>query len=141
MHKIEDILLKIAGTSSILIGSYHFVLPYQWQWGKVLNQLPEMIEWAVFAINFFMSFLLLVLGIFTWRAIHLIKHKQTTDLSVLMIAALFWTQNFFYLSLNPPHIPEKLWFIKASFMGSAFLTAAFYIIPLFRLYKRKVTKQ
>jgi hypothetical protein len=138
MNKTERVLLKIAGASSILIGSYHFLLPYQWKWGPFLNQLPGMIEWAVSAINFFMSFLLVLFGIFTWRTIHLIKHNHPTDLNVLMIGALFWTQDFLYLSFNPPPIPGRLWFIEASFMGSAFITAAFYIIPLYRFYQRKL---
>ena len=138
MHKTDRILLSIAGSFSFGIGAYHFVLPYQWHWGKYTSELPGIIEWGLYAINSYLSFFFVLLGIFTWRTIYLVKKRNSRDTNVLLISAIFWAYTFFYQLFVPVPIPQRLWFIQWAFLGAAFLTTVFYIIPLWRLRRHKV---
>ena len=131
-------MLSIAGSFSFGIGAYHFVLPYQWGWSKYSNKLPGMIEWGLYAINSYMSFFFVLLGFFTWRTIYLRKKRNSRDTSILLISAIFWGYTFLYQLLFPVPIPQRLWFIQWAFLGAAFLTTVFYIIPMWRLRRREV---
>src|SRR5437773_9608727 len=53
------IALAIAGSSSAAMGAYHFFLPSMFHWDRFVTKVPDSIQWALFSINFFFSYLLL----------------------------------------------------------------------------------
>src|SRR6266513_571751 len=61
------ISLAIAGSSSAAMGSYHFFLPSMLHWDRFVTKIPDSIQWALFSINFFFSYLLLA-GVGTFSA-------------------------------------------------------------------------
>src|SRR5436190_317022 len=63
------IALAIAGSSSAAMGAYHFFLPSMFHWDRFVTKVPDSIQWALFSINFFFSYLLLAGGILTLVAL------------------------------------------------------------------------
>ena len=134
MQKTDRVFLKIAGFTTLFIGAYHFILPAQWHWKNSTQQLPGMISWGLFSINFFFSSLLVLLGLFTLKIVF--KNPGTKiDFSVLLIAGICWTVNFFYQVFVPLPLPKHLISLKIIFLLVAFFNTCFYLIPLYRAYK------
>ena len=102
----------IAGVNSLVMGAYHLYLPYQFEWRTFTDSIPEMIQWGIFAINFDMSLLMLILGIIgltitkNWG-----QHHSTQRVSLGLIAA-FWVMHATYLAINPMPIPAFLGWLK-----------------------------
>jgi len=64
MTKTNNFLLKIGTLQTVLMGVYHFYIPYQFKWGTYLEQKSATINWSLFSLNNYFSFNLLVLALF-----------------------------------------------------------------------------
>lgn len=55
-------LLIVAGILSCSLALYHLVLPYHMGWRRGLDGVPDSLVWALFALNFSWSVLVLLAG-------------------------------------------------------------------------------
>ena len=63
MKKINRNLLIIGSFQTIVMSTYHFFIPYQYKWGSFISGAAETINWALFGLNNYFSFNLLVVSL------------------------------------------------------------------------------
>src|ERR1700730_6289335 len=97
------IALFIAAFSSCAMGAYHFFLPHMFHWDNFVKKIPSVIQWALFSINFFFSFLLLAGGVLTFVALRRLHRSLPPDRGVLVAMAGFWIANTLYQLRLPSH--------------------------------------
>src|SRR5712691_8626987 len=103
------IALAIAGSFSSAMGAYHFFLPSMFHWDRFVTRIPSSIQWALFSINFFFSYLLLAGGILTFVALRRLSRLLPPDRGVLLAMGGFWIVNTLYQVFIPMPLPPKLW--------------------------------
>ncbi|MEZ4797560.1 MAG: hypothetical protein R2785_10370 [Flavobacteriaceae bacterium] len=118
--------LSIGSFLFISIGGYHIFLPYLWNWKEFSNTMPDMVEWALYAVNFFMSCLMILIGIFT---LVIIKKQSNKNNLILLLGALYWVSNFVYQIIYPTPIPQELYAMKIGFLIPPVIGFCCYIIP------------
>jgi hypothetical protein len=135
-------MLLVGGGMSVAMALYHFFLPFQFHWAKFVEQIPAQIRWSVFALNFFFSDLLLVIGLIVLATAWNLRPSQSVNLGqpveprqpVRLVqplalvavggAASFWLVNFGYLMVFPFPVPASLYAVKwglPSFAAASFL--------------------
>jgi hypothetical protein len=129
MNSKNRLLLYIGSTLFISIGGYHIFLPYIWGWEDFSKEMPDMIEWALYAVNFLMSSLMMLLGIFTLIIIR--RGKGEEGNLILLLCGFFWILNFAYQIVNPTPIPDELYLMKMGFLIPPVIGACCYFIPYF----------
>jgi hypothetical protein len=136
MTKTNLFLLKFGTLQTILMGVYHFYLPFQYNWGNYLEQKKPTINWSLFSLNNYFSFNLLVialfLGYYLYRKIDKIEVIKT--LSAILL--LFWVFSSIYQLIKPMPLPEHLSWIGSILLGVAFLNGLIFLIPLISLMKK-----
>ena len=130
------IALFIAGSSSCAMGAYHFVLPSMFHWDAFVKKIPSVIQWALFSINFFFSFLLLAGGVLTFVALRRLNRALPPDRGVLLAMAGFWIANTLYQLFIPMPLPPKLWLLHIVLLGYGALAALAYLVSLGALRKQ-----
>jgi hypothetical protein len=133
---IAKIALVIAASSSCAMGAYHFVLPSMFHWEAFVKKIPSVIQWALFSINFFFSFLLLAGGILTFVALRRLNRALPPDRGVLLAMAGFWIANTLYQLFIPMPLPPKLWLLHIVLLGYGALAALAYLVSLGALRKQ-----
>ena len=129
------IALAIAGSSSAAMGAYHFFLPSMFHWDRFVTKVPDSIQWALFSINFFFSYLLLAGGILTLVALRRLHRSLPPDRGVLYAMAGFWLVNLLYQLFIPMPLPAKLWLLHLLLVGYAVLCTLAYVASLIVLRK------
>ena len=129
------IALAIAGSSSAAMGAYHFFLPSMFHWDRFVTKIPDSIQWALFSINFFFSYLLLAGGILTLIALRRLHRSLPPDRGVLYAMAGFWLVNVLYQLVIPMPLPAKLWLLHLVLVGYAVLCTLAYAASLIALRK------
>ncbi len=112
------------------MGLYHFFLPVQFHWAKFVEDIPAAIRWGLFAINFFFSFLLLVLGVLVLAAAWTRARLQPAALLTVGGGAAFWLVNFAYLVACPMPMPPSLFAVKLGLQLYSLAALLFHGIPL-----------
>ena len=124
MDRFARNMLLLGGGMSVAMALYHFFLPFQFHWAKFVEEIPAVIRWSLFALNFFFSDLLLVMGLLVlatgWT------HPRDQPLALLIVggAASFWLVNFAYLMIFPFPMPPSMYGVKLglqSFAAASFL--------------------
>lgn len=113
MNAKSKIALCIGAFLYISIGLYHIFLPYIWNWEEFSKLMPDMIEWALYATNFFMSFLMVLLGISTLVIVK--KNTIKENKLIIYICILYWLANIFYQVVFPTPIPVEMRAMKIAF--------------------------
>lgn len=113
----------IASVLTVLMGFSHFFVPAFLPWQEFTAELYPPISWALYAMNFFFSFLL------TWGGILTFVSYGHTDLRKWIVGgmALFWITGGFYQLLIPFPIAEARWFLPII----AFTISIMYLVVLF----------
>lgn len=89
--------------------------------------MPNMIEWALYAVNFFMSCLMILIGIFT---IVVVKKKRDFQGNlIILLGGVYWVINFVYQLVNPTPIPPELFAMKVGFLIPPVIGAVCYLVP------------
>ena len=119
------------------MASYHFFLPYIFDWASEVKSLHPNVTWALFSLNVFFSTLLLALGIATivgvvWRRIH-----QRTYLATALTGALFWIVNGCYQVMIPMPMPARMWFWSLFLKTFAFAVALSFLIPVATIIRQR----
>jgi hypothetical protein len=108
---------------------YHFYLPTQFHWARFVEEVPPAIRWGLFAINFFFSFLLLVVGVFVVAAAWNGSPARPAALLVAGGAASFWLVNFAYLMISPMPMPPSLGVVKVGLQLYSFSALMLHAVP------------
>jgi len=130
------------GLLSSAMGGFHFFLPYLFGWGPQLGNVPPEIRWGTFAINFFMSYLMLAGGVLTlvscwcWRE----NEPVTRDLGIVVVMGSFWVMNLIYQLAFPFPVHPTLWWVRALLIVFALVTALSYGLPFARVALRIPSK-
>jgi hypothetical protein len=127
------IALAISGSSSAAMGAYHFFLPSMFHWDRFVTKIPDSIQWALFSINFFFSYLLLAGGVLTLVALRRLHRSLPPDRGVLYAMAGFWLVNLLYQLIIPMPLPAKLWLLHLVLVGYAVLCTLAYVASLIAL--------
>ncbi len=126
MDKLNKILLSIGGFLFISIGGYHIFLPHIWGWKEFSETMPDMIEWALYATNFLMSSLMVLIGVFT---IILMRRNKSSNNLILLLGGFYWVINIGYQIAVPTPIPDELLAMKIGFLIPPIIGACCYFIP------------
>lgn len=108
-------------------GTLPFLLPFQFHWAKFVQDIPAVIRWSLFSLNFFFSALLLVVGLLGLAAAWNLPRNQPLALLIVGGAALFWLVNFTYLMIFLFPVPPSIQAVKLvleSFAAASFLLHA-----------------
>ena len=136
MNKLIPSILKFASVQGVLIGVYHIILPYQWNWYAYTADLPPMIEWSLYALNNFFSVLLILLSLVAFREVIGRQEGRGKIPLALMACLLFWVIDCVYQVVVPVPAPPAYAFIKYLFFGAALLNAMLYLLILLAVLKK-----
>ena len=114
-------LIIVAGAATAAMGAYHFLLPRLFGWGRFTQGLPAEIQWALFALNAFLSLLLLAGGS---ASILTAVRKGSCDWSSHWVMIAFWLFNCIYQLAEPFPSPGVRWVL----LGFAAAVALFYFV-------------
>jgi hypothetical protein len=112
MERIARGMLLLGGGMSVAMALYHFFLPVQFHWAKSVGATPAILQWSLFALNFFFSWLLLVVGLAVLAAGWSLARNRPLALVVVGGAASFWLVNFAYLLICPFPMPASMYVVK-----------------------------
>ncbi|PCJ64902.1 MAG: hypothetical protein COA58_11565 [Bacteroidetes bacterium] len=137
MTKANILLLRLGTLQTVLMGLYHFFIPFQFNWGNYLEQKSATINWSLYSLNNYFSFNLLILALFL--GYYLVRKKQNIEVIQVLasIILLFWIFSTVYQLIEPMPLPEHLNWIGFVLLGVAFLNGLIFFIPLMSLLKKK----
>ncbi len=121
--KLGRACLIAAGIATTAMGAFHFLLPQVFAWSSFLAPLPPELEWALVAMNAFLSLLLLMGGVASLWVARRVTHPTTLP-QVAM--AIFWAFNAGYQLWRPFPTPG----VRSLLLGFALATAALYVLAL-----------
>ncbi len=112
----------VASLMTVLMGLSHFFVPYLYPWEQHLEGINPAIVWALYAMNFFFSFLL------TWGGILTFISYSTGQLKQWIVGGMtaFWVVGGFYQLVVPFPIAEARWILPLV----AFTIAILYFTAL-----------
>jgi hypothetical protein len=102
--------LTAAGLLQIGMALAHFGLQYEWR-GVDGGSLPAQLRWALFALNFSWSTLVLLVGGLTIYAGRL-DPRAASVRTLVLIVAVFWTIHGIYMVVEPMPVPPRLAWIQ-----------------------------
>src|SRR5262245_25616026 len=102
--------LTAAGVLQIGMAIAHFGLQYEWR-GVDGGSFPAQLRWALLALNFSWSTLVLLLGGLTVYVSRL-DPQATLVRSTIVIVAVFWTVHGIYMVVDPMPVPPRLAWIR-----------------------------
>jgi cellobiose-specific phosphotransferase system component IIC len=137
MTKANLFLLKLGTLQTVLMGLYHFYIPFQYNWSNYLEQKSPTINWSLFSLNNYFSFNLLVVAIFLGYYLLRKQDKKEVIKILTSIILLFWIFSTAYQLIEPMPLPEHLKWIGSILLVVAFLNGLIFIIPLISLIKKK----
>ena len=117
-------LNSCASLLTIIMGFGHFFVPVFLPWEEHLQLTYPPLSWALYAMNFFFSFLLTWGGLLTF----VFFQKQTLRLWIVGGMALFWAASAVYLLVIPFPLPEARWVLPVY----SLLVAGLYVGALRR---------
>ena len=132
----RSLYLIVGGILFLGIGIYHLLLPSVYNWREFTSTLPDLIEWGVYAINFLMSMLMIILGIATLYTVKLGSSGTRDHILLYLICLIFWFLNLAYQVVVPTPIPEHLLGLKIGFLIPPVLCVIIYALPLYAYYKQ-----
>ena len=144
MNKWESRALRFGAIQGVLMAIYHFTLPYQFGWAQHLPEGIDTIVWALFALNSYFSFNLLVASALFG---YFVFFKRDALLPILMLALLltsFWTFSFGYQLVEPMPLPLRLNWLSYLLPGLALANAFIVGLPAWRIghrYRARTTSE
>jgi hypothetical protein len=126
MHHIAPgrAAIIVAGMATTAMGAFHFVLPPLFGWARFATALPAEIQWALFAMNAFLSLLLLSGGLASLMAI---RRPNAGARPVIWMMTGFWLFNACYQLAQPFPTTGVRWIL----LGFAAVVALLYGAGLF----------
>lgn len=136
INKTNLFLLKFGTLQTIIMGLYHFYIPFQFNWGNYLEQSSPTINWSLYSLNNYFSFNLLILAFFLGR--YLLKKKENFEIITVLASLIFmfWLFSTLYQLIEPMPLPEHLNWIGFILVGVAFINTLLFLTPLITLLKK-----
>ena len=128
--------LGAAGGLDCGMAGYHFFLPFHMGWGAHLDGTPSSIVWALYALNFSWSLLVLLTGILVFQVARLGPGAGTFARRFVFMVGLFWLIHGGYTWLNPFPMPKSLAALKLGLELFPLLTVALHWGPLLAMRQR-----
>lgn len=125
--------LLIAGLHDCGLAAYHFILPVHMQWRRGLDGVPDSLVWALFALNFSWSLLVLLCGALVIYASWLGpfgfggKFARVTVFTV----GLFWAMHGLYTWVSPLPLPPSLGWLRIALAAFPIVVVLLHWFPLF----------
>ena len=135
-RRLAKLGLLLGGLGSCAMATYHFFLPYAWNWDRALHTLPPAIQWGSNSINFFMSFLMLAGGVLTLSALAQLRAGRRPDRGIVAAMATFWLVNVAYQIVIPIPLPLYLGALRFVLLGYAIIVAGAHILAFCALGAR-----
>jgi len=110
--RLWSVTLALAGLNSCCIALYHFVLPYHMGWRSGLADVADSLTWALFALNFSWSLLVLLAGILVLHAAWLGPASGAFARRTVFTVGLFWAIHGVYTWVNPLPLPSSLSWLR-----------------------------
>lgn len=132
MKSLNKKLLTIGCLQTLAMAAYHFFLPFQYQWAQFLGDLPT-INWALYGLNNYFSFNLLVLSITLLYHIKYKINKLYTIKILSLVVVLFWVFSVVYQLTNPMPLPQNMKWLGFLLPAIAFLNVILFVIPIRKL--------
>ncbi len=136
INKTNLFLLKFGTLQTIIMGLYHFYIPFQFNWANYLEQSSPTINWSLYSLNNYFSFNLLILALFLGR--YLLKKKENFEIITVLASLIFmfWLFSTLYQLIEPMPLPEHLNWIGFILVGVAFINTLLFLTPLITLLKK-----
>jgi len=135
MKPIHLKLLKLGAIQTVLIATYHFFIPFQFNWGNFLTEGAPTINWSLYALNNYFSFNLLIVALFLlYHIIYKKEHLQTIKV-LSIIAMFFWCFSAIYQIIEPMPLPVSLSWLGYILPGLALTNIGIFSVPLKELIK------
>src|SRR5688572_24467087 len=128
--KLWSVALGAAGVLDCSMAGYHFFLPVHMGWGAHVQGIPTSIEWALYALNFSWSLLLLLTGVLVLQVARLGPDAGTFARRFVFVVGLFWLIHGAYTWLNPFPMPASLAALQLGLALFPVLTVALHWGPL-----------
>ena len=112
------------------MAGYHFFLPTQMGWASHVQGVPTSIVWALFALNFSWSLLLLLTGGLVLYVARLGPGAGTFARRFVFVIGLFWLIHGAYTWVNPLPMPAFLAALKIALAAFPAVTVALHWGPL-----------
>ena len=125
--------LLIAGLHDCGLAAYHFFLPYHWQWRRGLDDVAASLVWALYALNFSWSLLVLLTGALVVYASTLGPGAGTFARMTIFTIGLFWAIHGLYTWLNPLPMPRSLLWLRVVLGLFPVVVVVLHWWPLFRV--------
>ena len=112
------------------MAGYHFFLPTHMGWGAYVHDIPSSIAWALFALNFSWSLLLLLTGALVLLAARSGPAAGQFARAFVFMVGLFWLIHGAYTWLNPLPLPAFLAVLKIVLVLFPMVTVSLHWGPL-----------
>lgn len=125
MRTVEKILLIVGGSITLCFGVWHFFVPTNYKWFSYLTTVPNELKNAIKASNFFISAMLVILGVETLY----FTIVESSEIAIIMILMSgLWLIRTVYQIVNPQGSSIQH---RAEVMTAIFVFASLcFIIPL-----------
>lgn len=126
LNKLSRLSCIIASVLTVVMGLSHFFVPFIFPWERLIEELYPPIRWALFAMNYFFSLLLVWGGLLTlvtefkWRSVKGLRK------CILSGMGLFWLLGTIYEIIYPFPIKEARWVLP----GVGFVISCLYVISI-----------
>jgi hypothetical protein len=116
---------------TLLMGLYHFALPWQWQWSALTADWQPTLRWALFSLNGFFSYVLVLSSSLAWWHTRIEPGRAPLPLVAFGFAG-WWLFAFGWQTLWPMPLPAALGFLRWLLPLIALLNAALFLMATFR---------
>ncbi len=137
MTKINRWLLKFGTIQTVLMGLYHFYIPFQYNWRQYFEHKSPAINWSLYSLNNYFSFNLFILAVFL--GYYLIRKIEKTEVIKVLtsLVFLFWVFSSIYQFVDPMPLPRHMTWIGIAMVVVAIFNAFLFSIPLISMIKNK----
>lgn len=137
MNTLNKKLLIFGSIQTLAMAIYHFFIPFQFQWSQFLSDDIPTINWALYGLNNYFSFNLLVIAAFLLYHLKYKIDKIYTIKILALVALLFWVFSVVYQLVKPMPLPNSLQWLGVALPSIAFLNIIIFSLPLKALIKLK----
>jgi hypothetical protein len=123
--------LLVAALHDCGLAAYHFILPYHMEWRRGLDNVPDTLVWALFALNFSWSLLLFLAGALVMYASFLGAAAGKFARVAVFTVGLFWAIHGIYTWLNPLPLPPSLSWLRLVLGVFPVIVILLHWLPLF----------
>jgi len=130
MNSLNKKLLILGCFQTLAMTAYHFFIPFQFQWRQFLSDDIPTINWALFGLNNYFSFNLLVISVLLLYHLKYKIEKLYTIKILAVTTLMFWVFSFVYQIINPMPLPSSLQWVGIILPAIAFVNIIIFSVPL-----------